>query len=191
MHGGRMFEEVTFERDCPAVIVPDGIETVIPGNTIGYITQVLGGNFTLQMSNGYLVRVSGKDADAVGREPEPEPEAVYDDDGKVVVTPDQVVDQLRKCYDPEIPVNIMELGLVYRHDLLDAQEQGHEGHYRVEVDMTLTAPGCGMGQVLIDDVEHAMRRIPGVAEVMVDLTFDPPWSPERMSDEARLELGFM
>ena len=190
MHGARMFEEVTFERDCPAVIVPDGIETLIPENTIGYITQVLGGNFTLQMANGYLVRVSGKDADALGREPEPEPKPVYDATGNVVVTEDQVVEQLRRCYDPEIPVNILELGLVYRHDLLPA-ESGDPNGYRVEVDMTLTAPGCGMGQVLIDDVEHAMKQIPGVCEVLVDLTFDPPWTPERMSDEARLELGFM
>ncbi len=185
-----MFEEVTFQRDCPAVIVPDGIETTIPESTIGYITQVLGGNFTLQMSNGYLVRVAGRDADAVGREPVPELEAQYDDAGKVVVTEAQVVEQLRTCYDPEIPVNIVELGLIYRHDLGAPQQPDALG-YRVEVDMTLTAPGCGMGQVLIDDVEAAMRRIPGVLEVAVDLTFDPPWSPERMSDEARLELGFM
>lgn len=188
MHGARMFEEVTFQRDCPAVIVPDGVETMIPENTIGYITQVLGGNFTLQMSNGYLVRVAGSDADAVGREPELPPEPVLDGDGNVVVTDEQLQERLRSCYDPEIPVNIVELGLVYRAELSDAKEST-EG-YRVEVDMTLTAPGCGMGQVLIDDVERAVKQIPGVVEALVDLTFDPPWSPERMSDEARLELGF-
>jgi probable FeS assembly SUF system protein SufT len=185
---GRMFDEITFKRDCAAILVPDGFETEIPAGTLGFITQVLGGNFTVQMANGYLVRVSGKDADALGREPEAEPEALTDDEGNLVVSEEQVWAELKKCFDPEIPVNIVELGLVYGCQI--AERTDAEG-YKVSVAMTLTAPGCGMGQILCDDVDYCVRSIPGVTDAEVELTFDPPWSPERMSEEARLELGLM
>ena len=182
-----MYEETSFTRDCDVVVIPDGYETTIPEGAIGFITQVLGGNFTVQMTNGYLVRVAGKDAEAIGREVEAPPEAVVDADGNVVVDSEVIWGRLRTCYDPEIPVNIVDLGLVYECEV----EETSEGTYEVMVRMTLTAPGCGMGQVLVDDVEYAVKNIPGVETTDIDLVFDPAWSPERMSEAARLELGLM
>ena len=187
MHGGSMYEETSFTRDCDVVVIPDGYETTIPEGAIGFITQVLGGNFTVQMTNGYLVRVAGKDAEAIGREVEAPPEAVVDDDGNVVVDSEAIWARLRTCYDPEIPVNIVDLGLIYECEV----DETTEGTYEVKVRMTLTAPGCGMGQVLVDDVEYAVKNIPGVEATDIDLVFDPAWSPERMSEAARLELGLM
>jgi probable FeS assembly SUF system protein SufT len=188
MHpGGSMYEETTFTCDCEVVVIPDGYETTIPEGAIGFITQVLGGNFTVQMTNGYLVRVAGKDAEAIGREIEAPPEAIVDDDGNLVVDSDTIWTRLRTCYDPEIPVNIVDLGLVYECevDVLDG------GIYNVKVRMTLTAPGCGMGQVLVDDVEYAVKNIPGVEDTDVELVFDPAWNPDMMTEAARLELGLM
>ena len=184
-HGGA-YEEALFIRDCTAIVVPDGTETFIPEGTVAYIMQTLGGHYTLQMGNGYLVRVSGQDADAIGKEvPEP-PQARTDTSGNVLVEEEMLWDQLRLVYDPEIPVNIVELGLIYDLTL----EQLESSVYKVSVVMTLTAPGCGMGQVLRDDVEQRIAYTPGVTETAVELVFDPPWSPERMSEAAKLELGF-
>ena len=183
---GNMYEQTTFERACPVVIVPDGDEITITEGSVGYITQLLGGNFTVQMSNGYLVRVAGKDADAIGREVEALPIPTMDDSGHVVVSEEKVWEQLRLCYDPEIPLNIVELGLIYTCEVSENDEDG----YSVKVRMTLTAPGCGMGQVLVDDVSYRVDSIPGVTDNDVDLVFDPPWSPDNMSEAARLELGF-
>ncbi len=181
------YEDVTFERDCEAVVIPDGHQTMIPTGTLGFVTQVLGGNYTLQLANGYLVRVAGEDGDAIGKEVIEGPKAQRDVDGNVVVSDEQVWEQLRTIYDPEIPVDIVELGLVYQCDL---EKLVDADGYRVAIDMTLTAPGCGMGQVLQDDVAYKVRSIPGVAEADVNLVFDPPWGPEKMSEAARLELGF-
>jgi len=188
MHGGgTMYEETTFTRDCDVVVIPDGYETTIPEGAIGFITQILGGNFTVQMTNGYLVRVAGKDAEAIGREAEAPPEATVDEDGNVVVNSETIWDRLRTCFDPEIPVNIVDLGLVYECDV----EETEEDTYKVTVRMTLTAPGCGMGQVLVDDVTYAVKNIPGVTDTDVDLVFDPAWSPALMTEAAKLELGLM
>ena len=187
MHGGSMYEETTFTRDCDVVVIPDGYETTIPEGAIGFITQVLGGNITVQMTNGYLVRVAGKDAEAIGREIEAPPEATVDDDGNLVVDSETIWARLRTCYDPEIPVNIVDLGLVYECEVDEAED----GTYNVKVRMTLTAPGCGMGQVLVDDVEYAVKNIPGVVDTDINLVFDPAWGPDRMTEVARLELGLM
>ncbi len=191
-HGhGATFEEVSFLRECKAIVVPDGYETIIPEGMMGFVTQVLGGHYTLQMATGILVRVDGQDADAIGKEPPEPPILKTGADGRVVVDEDAVWEQLKLCFDPEIPVNIVDLGLVYECDvqtLPPAPEA--EPHYKVDVVMTLTAPGCGMGQVLRDDVEYRVRSIPGVTETHVELVFDPPWGPDRMSEVARLELGF-
>ena len=187
MHRSDMYEETVFSRDCPVIIVPDGTPTTIPEGAEGFITQVLGGNFTVQMTNGYMVRVAGKDADAIGREVAGPPTFETDGEGDVILTEELLWNQLKGCFDPEIPVNIVDLGLVYECELLD----GDEGEVKAKVTMTLTAPGCGMGQVLVDDVEAAVSAIPGIVRTDVDLVFDPPWTPDRMNEAARLELGFM
>jgi probable FeS assembly SUF system protein SufT len=174
-------EEVTFGRETRVVLIPDGVPQLLPEGTRGWITQVLGGNYTVQLETGRLVRVGADDADAIGRE-----RGGSDTIDEGPVTPERVWDALRTCYDPEIPLNIVELGLVY--ELMLREHEGGEG-VDVEITMTLTAPGCGMGQVLADDVQSKVQQLPGVADVKVQLTFDPPWSPDRMSEEGRLELG--
>jgi probable FeS assembly SUF system protein SufT len=176
-------EEVTFLREARVVLIPDGVPQVLPEGTRGWITQVLGGNYTVQLETGRLVRVGSDDADAIGREG---PSAASADaDGPV--TPEKVWEVLRTCYDPEIPLNIVELGLIY--ELMIKEHAGEGDGVDVEITMTLTAPGCGMGQILADDVQSKVRALSGVADVKVELTFDPPWSPDRMSEEGRLELG--
>lgn len=179
-----MMEEVTFARDVAVILIPDGYEVPVHAGQRGWITQVLGGNFTVQLDTGRLVRVAAQDADAIGREVEAQlsPEDV---DPNAEVSEEQVWDQLRECYDPEIPLNIVELGLVYEVSIRKLEEGGHA----VDVQMTLTAPGCGMGQVLADDVAFRVRSIPGVRDANVELVFDPPWSPDMMSEAGRLELG--
>lgn len=177
------YDPVTFGRDCTAIQIPDGLNMLVSEGTEGIVMQVLGGNFTLRLASGYLVRVNGEDADAIGKEPVL-PEDPTDDGGEVTET--IVWDRLKTCYDPEIPMNIVELGLIYTCDISDDKD----GLKKVDVAMTLTAPGCGMGQILVNDVERAVSSLKGVSEAFVDLTFEPPWEPSRMSEAARLELGF-
>ena len=180
---GRPVEEVEFVREAEVILIPDGFTQLLPEGTRGWVTQVLGGNYTVQLETGRLVRVGRTDADAIGKEAEVAAFDEFDPDAEV--TEDMVWEVLRQCYDPEIPINIVELGLIYSLAL----EPGPEGGTVARIEMTLTAPGCGMGQVLADDVEMRVRSLPGVANVQVELTFDPPWSPDRMSEEGRLELG--
>jgi len=181
-----MQEEVVFGGETTVIQIPDGTPLDVPGGTRGWVMQVLGGNFTVRLETGHLVRVEGRDAEVIGREPPEGPQLGHGADGKPLEIEEAVWVQLRTCFDPEIPVNIVDLGLVYGLDIQD----GDENKKKISVTMTLTAPGCGMGQVLKDDVEAKVRELPGVSEALVDLTFDPPWTPERMSEEARLELGF-
>ncbi len=169
---------LTTTRDCPARLVPVGDKLVIPAHTFITLTQSLGGNYTLTY-NGNMVRVDGTDADALGLEPlKLEFEAPADGQ----ISEAQVWEALHTVFDPEIPVDLVNLGLVYRMEI--DQDSG-----RVEIDMTLTAPGCGMGPVLVGDVEHRVALVPNVREVSVDLVFDPPWQREMMSEEAQLETG--
>ena len=180
----RSSEPVRFERDCSAVLVPQGEVVTLPAGTVGYITQSLGGSWTVFVE-GNLVRIAGQDADAIGKDP-PEPIALPD--GASDEDVERLVwKQLRTCYDPEIPIDIVELGLVYAADVMPHPEQ--PGRRRVAVEMTLTAPGCGMGEVLVSDVRDKLEMIPTVAEAEVELTFDPPWNRSMMSDAARLETG--
>ena len=171
-----------FERDCDVVMIPSGDEVTLPVGTVGYITQSLGGSFTVFV-DGNLFRVAGIDADAIGKEPVLPPilpeNATNDDVEKLVWS------QIRTCYDPEIPVNIVELGLIYSVDL----ETGTDGKRHVSVQMTLTAPGCGMGDILVEDVRSKVMLIPTVSSTEVELTFDPPWNHQMMSDVAKLETG--
>ena len=149
---------------------------------LGYLTQSLGGSFTIYV-DGRLFRLAGDDADAIGREPPPKPqvpENATDQDIEAVV-----LEQLKTCYDPEIPINIVDLGLIYDCDIHKNASGGRE----IEVRMTLTAPGCGMGDFLVDDVSSRLKIIPTVERVDVELTFDPPWNQEMMSESARLDTG--
>ncbi|WP_295363476.1 putative Fe-S cluster assembly protein SufT [Arenimonas sp.] len=182
MSYSRTSEPVKFERDCDAVMVPQGEAVNLPAGTTGYITQALGGSFTVFV-DGNLFRIAGADADAIGK-PRPEPLVLPEGAGDAEVEK-LVWDQLRTCFDPEIPVNIVELGLVYDCDL----GRNAEGDRTVAIRMTLTAPGCGMGDILVQDVRDKVEQVPTIAEADVELVFDPPWNQSMMSDAARLETG--
>ena len=180
----RSSEPVRFERDCPAVMVPQGDAVTLPAGSVGYITQGLGGSYTVFVE-GNLFRIAGKDADAIGKEPAESlslPENASDDEVEALVWR-----QLRTCFDPEIPLNIVDLGLVYEANL----RHRDDGQREVEVKMTLTAPGCGMGEILVDDVRNKLELIPTIVEADVELVFDPPWGRHMMSEAARLETGML
>lgn len=181
---GHTNEPFSLSRDVTAVIIPVGQALILREGTSGFITQALGGSFTVYVE-GNLFRIAGSDADALGKEPVTPP-----------VIPDNATDadietviwaQLRTVYDPEIPINIVDLGLIYRCDITTMPN----GQRSVSVDMTLTAPGCGMGPVLLQDAQEKIAIIPTVDDVHVDLVFDPPWNQSMMSDEARLQTGLM
>lgn len=181
------YEEIEFQRDCEVVQIPQGTTVVIPKGTPGVITQSLGDTYTLQLPTlGGLYRVSDKDADAIGKESQgavAEQTASVNADGSV--TEEQVWNALRNVYDPEIPVNIVDLGLVYDMQL---QPQAN-GDSRVEVKMTLTAPGCGMGPAIAMDAQHRIEGLAGVDEADVQVVWDPPWGPEMISEEGKKRLG--
>jgi probable FeS assembly SUF system protein SufT len=178
-----MQEPIEFVSEVAVVQIPDGTPLVVPEGTRGYVIQVLGGNFTVRLELGHLVRVAGADAAAIGRDVPSEAIAPTGADFDEA----QVWAQLRTCFDPEIPVNIVELGLVYSAEVRPDDEGGRV----VEVRMTLTAPGCGMGEVLVDDVRSKLEMIPTVAEADVELVFDPPWGRSMMSELAKLETGML
>ncbi|HTT05541.1 MAG TPA: putative Fe-S cluster assembly protein SufT [Steroidobacteraceae bacterium] len=175
-------EPVVIMREVDAVMVPSGQPIRLKMGLAGYITQALGGSFTLYIE-GNLYRLSGEQADAIGKEvvraPELPPNATEEDVRELAWQ------QMRGCYDPEIPINIVDLGLVY-----DCRVQVNEDQTRrIDVVMTLTAPGCGMGDVLVQDVKEKLAAIPTVTDVGVELTFEPPWSQSMMSEAARLQTG--
>jgi len=179
---GHDSEPFVVRREVRAVLVPAGQEVNLKPGQAGYITQALGGSFTVYV-DGHLMRIAGEDADAIGQEavapPVLPPDATEEDVRKLAW------EQMRTCYDPEIPINIVELGLVYDC----AVSTREDGTRSVEVKITLTAPGCGMGEILVDDVRDKIARIPTVADVHVELTFDPPWDRSMMSEAARLQTG--
>ncbi len=180
----RNSEPVRFERDCAAVLVPQGEVVSLPAGSVGYITQSLGGSYTIFVE-GNLFRLAGSDADAIGKDP-PEPLELAAGASDEAV--EQLVwKQLRTCFDPEIPINVVDLGLVYEAVV----SRREDGERQVDVKMTLTAPGCGMGDILIDDVRTKLELIPTVAEADVELVFDPPWNRMMMSEAARLETGML
>jgi probable FeS assembly SUF system protein SufT len=179
-------EPVIFRRDVEAVMVPAGVPVTLREGKTGFITQALGGSFTVYVE-GNLFRVAGKDADALGKEavigPELPPNAT-DDDVKELVW-----EQMRQCYDPEIPINIVELGLVYSCEIT-REPDGEPNNERVAtIKMTLTAPGCGMGEVLVQDVKDKVELVPTIKRADVELVFDPPWNQTMMSEAARLQTG--
>lgn len=175
-------EPVVLYRDVRGVMVPAGAEVTLKAGQAGYITQALGGSFTVYV-DGNLFRIAGEDADALGKEvikPIELPPNATDDD-----VLEAVWNQLRTCYDPEIPINIVDLGLVYECEVKPAED----GTRIVAVKMTLTAPGCGMGDILVDDARDKIERIPTIKEARVELVFDPPWNQSMMSEAARLQTG--
>ncbi|RUM49246.1 MAG: putative Fe-S cluster assembly protein SufT [Marinomonas sp.] len=173
-----MQKMVVTQRECPARRVPSGEPTTIPEGQFITINQALGGNYTVTFQ-GNMLRIDGTDADAIGQEPEV---LSFSDDGSGQIVEDQVWQALDSVYDPEIPISLVSLGLVYKVTVDQAEKQ-------VAIQMTLTAPGCGMGPVLVSDVKYRVAKVPNVADVHVELVFDPPWSREMMSEEAQLEAG--
>lgn len=180
-------QEVVVNRDLPAVTIPYGSPVTIEEGCVAVITQQLGGSYTV-MVEGNLYRVDGQDADALGFEPE-EQELDTRPEGPITqqYVSDEAWERLSSCYDPEIPVDIVNLGLVYR---CDVKEFGPE-EFLIEMDMTLTAPGCGMGPIIADEARAKLLAIPGVKDVVVDLVWDPPWSREMISEAARLQMGLL
>jgi probable FeS assembly SUF system protein SufT len=179
-----MRESRTLSRDIEATAIPYGEKVPLKSGTTLFVMQALGGSYTAMSDQGYMVRLEGKDADAIGEQVQEGPSAE-----ELASKPlnDLVWDQLRTCYDPEIPVNIVDLGLVYSCET----EPLPEGGNKVAVRFSLTAPGCGMGDVLKRDIEQKVKGLPGVGELDVQIAFDPPWDQSRMTEAARLQLGLM
>jgi probable FeS assembly SUF system protein SufT len=180
-------EQITLRRDCEAVEIPYGDKVMLPAGTVVMLTQALGGTYTVMTDRGQLVRIAGKDADAIGQEnPATSQTGVSAAPGGPDVE-ELVWAQLRSTFDPEIPVNIVDLGLVYLCRVTPSPQGGN----KVEVKFTLTAPGCGMGGVLKGEIENKVWSLPGIEDVEVEVVVDPPWDPSMMSEAAKLELGFI
>jgi probable FeS assembly SUF system protein SufT len=178
--------EFTLSRDCEAIQIPSGQKTTIPEGTQGVITQSLGGSYTIATYQG-LARVSEKDLDALGLQKTQAEEVPKSARTNGEVSEEDVWNQLRQCYDPEIPVNIVDLGLVYDCRLIKKEGSGT----RVEVKMTLTAPGCGMGPAIAHDAQSKILSIDGIDEADVQLVWDPPWNQNMISEAGRMKLGMV
>lgn len=193
----RQIELVVLQRDTQGTLIPDGTRVTLPEGSHVRITQELGDTWTVVSDYGQMFRIEAEDADALGKQPRaPSRE---EEEGSLE---DRIWAKLKKCYDPEIPINIVDLGLVYSCEVREGAEAsgnpGEEDGERdngsgkvVDIAMTLTAPGCGMGGILADDVKRQVESLPEVARADVDLVFDPPWNQDMMSDVAKLELGMM
>ena len=177
-------QEIDLIRDCEAIQIPAGLKTTLPAGTRVIITQDLGGSYTIASDYG-LFRISDDDADALGLTPKSAIEKREQAKGDVEES--EVWDQLKTVYDPEIPVNIVDLGLVYDCQLTKSPDSGT----RVEVKMTLTAHGCGMGPAIAQDARSKILAIPGVAEADVELVWDPPWNQHMISEEGKMKLGLI
>jgi probable FeS assembly SUF system protein SufT len=176
-------EDVVLTRDVNIVTIPDGNTGTLSKGQIVTIHQALGDNYTVITEHGHMVRIAGADADALGKEPHQLHTLVSETDAEAVEK--NCWEVMKTIYDPEIPVNIVDLGLVYQCKVTPTGE----GLNDVHIMMTLTAPGCGMGPVIQSDVERCIRALPGVASVNVEVVLDPPWSREMMSEVAQLQLG--
>jgi probable FeS assembly SUF system protein SufT len=176
-------EPITLSRDCEVLEIPNGNRHRLPEGAVVRIMQSLGGSYTVTDESGRMYRVNESDAEALGRKP---PEGTPAQAAAESELSEKMVwDQLRTIYDPEIPVNLVDLGLIYSCVITPLEAS----QYRIDVKMSMTAPGCGMGNVLKADVEAKLARLPRVAAVNVEVVFDPPWHPGRMSEAAKLQLG--
>jgi probable FeS assembly SUF system protein SufT len=179
--------EKTLLRDCAATRIPSGEAITLPKDTRVFITQALGGSYTVATDQG-LARIADQDADALGLEASAKsPDAAPAVDANVPVDEKAVWDQLRTCYDPEIPVNIVDLGLVYDCIITARESSGA----RVDIKMTLTAPGCGMGPVIASEARSKVLGVPGVGDAEVELVWDPPWNQNMISEEGKMKLGLI
>lgn len=194
MTGTKERVRVALSRGVDAVEIPAGTTTTLPAGMEVTIVQTLGGNFTVSAGPyGMLYRVAAEDADALGREPPPQrkplpvaqPGDAAGEPGHRPAGEEQIRELLKTIYDPEIPVNIHDLGLIYGV----VRTPTDDGRVDVRIDMTLTAPGCGMGDVIANEVADKVLAVKGVGEVKVDVVFDPPWDRYRMSEAAKLQLG--
>jgi probable FeS assembly SUF system protein SufT len=180
-------EEVTFSRNAEAIMIPSGERVLVPQGAQATITQSLGGAYTLITDRGLMVRISGAEVEAIGKTPQEVMQATAEAELTKEKIEELVWDRLKTCFDPEIPVNIVDLGLVYLCDL-----QPHDGGgFDVKVKMTLTAPGCGMGPVIATDVKTKVESIPNVKSADIEVVFDPVWDRTMMTDAAKLQLGMM
>ena len=178
-------EQVIFERDCEATLIPFGNKITLKKGEEAHITQALGGSYTLMM-RGNLVRIESKDADAIGKIPEVQPRLEEkENDGSV--DEKAVWDVMKTCYDPEIPINIVDLGLIYSCEISNEDGVGSS----VAIKMTLTAPGCGMGDMIATEVKQKIEGIQGTSDVNVELVWDPPWDQSMITESARLQLGML
>lgn len=175
-------ETIQLKRDCEAIAIPSGQRQVLPQGTAVRIVQARGESYTISTPIHALYRIDGRDADALGLE---QAKPVNEPTQQKTLSEKLVLDTLRTVYDPELPVNIVDLGLVYSCTIVPDASGANE----VVIRMSVTAPGCGMSNVLKSDVETKVQRLPGVQKVRVDVVFDPPWNPSRMSEAARLQLG--
>jgi len=180
-------EEVTFSRGAEAIMIPSGERVIVPEGAQATITQSLGGAYTLITDRGLMVRVSGREVEAIGKQPVETPGAADIESQTKEKVEEAVWEQLKTCYDPEIPVNIVDLGLVYQCELQEIEEGGFD----IKMKMTLTAPGCGMGPVLAGDVKSKVESIPGVHNADIEVVFDPVWDRSMMTEAAKLQLGMM
>lgn len=175
---------IELQRDCEATVIPGGQRLTLRRGERVVVTQALGGSVTVQTDQGYLVRIGAPDALALGLV-DPRADQEPADSGPFEL--EQVIEQLKTVFDPEIPVNVVDLGLIYSCDARPLPDGGHH----IEIKMSMTAPGCGMGDVLKDDARARVQAIAGVSDVDIELVWDPPWDPSRMSDAALLELGML
>jgi probable FeS assembly SUF system protein SufT len=177
-----MNEYIQLKRETAAIAIPSGNASILPSGTGVSVMQFLGSSLTVTSAHG-MFRIDVKDADALGLQP---PVGAADSNGEALPFSEKLVwDQLKTIYDPEIPVNIADLGLIYACDIKPLEQGGQ----RIEIKMSMTAPGCGMGNVLKMDVESKLGKLPEVKEVEVEIVFEPPWGPSRMSEAAKLQLG--
>lgn len=193
-----MSTQIEISRDCDVMLIPSGTEVRLAKGTLVVITHKLGGNFTVSGSFG-IARIAGKDADAIGEVLEEKPntnaetnqqenqdESLVDKEN-FVPQESELWDAARTVYDPEIPLNIVDLGLVYKMDLIHSPD----GKYAVEADMTLTAPGCAMGPVIADDLKMRLKAIAGIDDAIVNIVWDPPWHQDMISEEGKMTLGLL
>lgn len=178
-------DPITLTRDVPAAVIPIGTPVTLQKGEQAVITQSLGGSYTV-IVNGNMFRIEGKDADALGLEAAAKPANTGAPVSQETLEK-EIWNQLRSCYDPEIPVNIVDLGLIYDCHLTSLSAS----NYKVDVKMTLTAPGCGMGPMLAQDVQNKLLGLEGVDDVAVELVWDPPWNQAMMTEAAKLQLGLL
>ena len=179
-----LHSSINLTRDCVASIIPDGREVTLAKGDCVMLTQALGGSFTVRTEMGYLVRIAAQNADALGLEGEPANEE------PVATGPfelQRVIDALKTVFDPEIPVNVVDLGLIYVCEAYPLADGSHQ----IEIKMSMTAPGCGMGDVLKKDARTKLLALAGVTEVDIEIVWDPPWDASRMSEAAQLQLGIL